>query len=285
MPFRTTRDFFTLFAALLVYLGALAGALFAQAQTSDQTAGAPSDQIIAVPNRPTFSTTAETTQRGVFEIEYGLEAADGHQDINGLLKFGLLKNLELRLANIPFIRNDGVSAFGDLGAGFKYRFVSQTKPLPSLAVLYTATLPTAGNDLGAGTFGHALLLLASKDFGKNHFDWNEGVQFAGRTGPGATGFDRNYFSAFDYSHPLSKNWGMAAEIAGFSKLNAKTPANMTLLGAATYNVSSRFVLDAGAYFAAFGNIPRVTGFAGLTYSVGDLYKHLAHRRRSPCPGN
>ena len=54
------------------------------------------DQITAVPNRPTFSTTAESVQSGVFEIEYGFEASDGHQNINGLLKFGLTKNLELR---------------------------------------------------------------------------------------------------------------------------------------------------------------------------------------------
>src|SRR5262245_808768 len=41
------------------------------------------DQISAVPNRPTFSTTAESVQPGVFEVEYGFELADGHQNING----------------------------------------------------------------------------------------------------------------------------------------------------------------------------------------------------------
>src|SRR5690242_2780806 len=58
----------------------------------------PPDILVVVPNRPTFATTAETVQRGVFEIEYGVEAGDGHQNINGLLKFGVLGNLELRFA-------------------------------------------------------------------------------------------------------------------------------------------------------------------------------------------
>src|SRR5882762_3922750 len=34
-------------------------------------------EITTVPNRPTFATTAETVQRGVFETEFGMEAASG----------------------------------------------------------------------------------------------------------------------------------------------------------------------------------------------------------------
>src|ERR1051326_6004541 len=72
-----------------------------------------SDQITAVPNRPTFSTTAESVQPGVFEIEYGFELAAGHQNINGLLKFGATKNLELRFGNNPIERDSGVAGRGD----------------------------------------------------------------------------------------------------------------------------------------------------------------------------
>src|SRR5262245_26309448 len=70
---------------------------------------APPDQISAVPNRPTFSTTAESVQPGVFEVEYGVELADGHQNVNGLLKFGATRNLELRFANNPVERDAGVA--------------------------------------------------------------------------------------------------------------------------------------------------------------------------------
>jgi len=251
---------------LCVCLCALASAQQSSVPTPDP------DQLTAVPNRPTISSTAECVQRGVFETEIGFEAADGHQNINSLWKFGVTRNLEVRFANLPFDREDGVAAFGDSQTGFKYRVFPQSKFLPTFSILYMATLPTAGHNLGASAFGHSFTLLASKDFGKHHFDWNEGLQLVGRPQPGPRGFDRNYFSALAYSHPLTNQWGLSGEVAGYSRTNLYTPANLTLLAAATYGVSSRLVIDGGAYYAAFGNLPRVTFFSGFTYSIADLYR-------------
>ncbi|HEY2460379.1 MAG TPA: transporter [Candidatus Acidoferrum sp.] len=269
------------FGTLMLLTLSFSRAPAARAQTANQnqTQNPPQnppqnpDDITAVPNRPTFSTTAESVQRGVFEIEYGFEAADAHQNINGLLKFGLFKNLELRFSQNPFERDSGLAGLGDSAVGFKYRIASQKKCTPTFSILYTATLPTAKDQLGVGATGHSIQILASKDFGKNHFDFNEGVQFVGR--PGASGFDRNYFTALAYAHPLTQKWALTAEIAGFSNTNRETPATLTLLGAATYNVSSRLVLDGGAYFAVYGQLPRVTFFGGVTYSVTDLYHLLS----------
>lgn len=236
------------------------------------------NEIIAVPNRPTFATTAEAVQRGVLEVEYGMEAVDGHQNINGLIKFGVFKNLELRFLNNPFVRDDGMAGTGDSGAGFKYRIISQKKVLPTFAVLYTASFSTSTVATGIGATGHGVDVLFSKDFGKHHFDFNEGVRFLGR--PGIGGFDRNYFTTVDYGHPLPGKWGYAVEFAGFSRANAATPANMVILLTATYSPSPRLVLDIGEYTAVYGNLPRVTFFAGVTYSIADLY----HRHRtSPAP--
>jgi hypothetical protein len=241
------------------------------AQVNDP-ASAP-DQIVAVPNRPTFSTTAESVESGVFEIEYGFEAGDGHQNINGLVKFGLTKKLELRFANNLLERDAGVAGLGDSGAGFKYKLFQQEDWRPTLSVLYSAIIPTAPAELGVGAVGHSAGILVSKDFGKNHFDFNETAQWLGR--PGGNGFDRNYFTAVAYSHGISGKWGMTAEIAGFSRTNAMTPATMTIMGAAIYSISSRCILDGGIYVGAYGNLPRVTFFSGVTYSIGDLY----HRRK------
>jgi len=237
------------------------------------------DEITAVPNRPTFSTTAESVQRGALEVEYGGELAAGHQNINGLIKFGLLKNLELRFVNNPFERDAGRGGLGDSGAGFKYRLISQTGPLPTFSILYTAAIPTSIGSPGIGAMGHSVDLLASKDFGKHHFDLNEGVHLLGRSR--ASGYDRSYFTAFDYSHPLPGKWSWAAELAGFSRANAITPATMTLLLAAGYNVSSRLVLDVGEYNGVYGNLPRLTFFTGVTYSIADLYR----RRHAASPIN
>jgi hypothetical protein len=234
-------------------------------------------EIAAVPNRPTFSTTAESVQPGVFEIEYGLELADGHQNINGLLKFGLTSRLELRFANNPIERDFGVAGRGDSGAGFKYRLAGQKNKRPTISILYTAIIPTATAEVGLGAVGHSAGILVSKDFGKHHFDFNETAQWLGR--PGASGFDRNYFTALAYSHGIGEKWGFTAEAAGFSWTNGSTPATMTLMAAATYSVSPRLVLDTGAYLAAYGALPRATFFCGVTYSVADLYHR--HSRRSP----
>jgi hypothetical protein len=242
---------------------------------AQQTTAASSQELIAVPNRPTFATTAESVQRGVFEIEYGMEAANGHQNLNGLLKWGVLENLELRFANNPILRNSGVTTTGDSGAGFKYKVFRQTKVRPTFSAVYTAGIPTAPVSSGIGAVGHSIQLLASKDFGKHHFDVNEGVQFVGR--PAASGFDRNYFTSLSYAHPLPKKWGYTIELAGFSRTNGANPALMVALGAVTYSPSPRLVLDCGGYFAVYGNLPRFTFTAGLTYAVADLY-HLRSRR-------
>jgi hypothetical protein len=239
-------------------------------KNEDQSQEGKIDQITAVPNRPTFSTTAESVQRGVLEVEYGTELADGHQNINGLIKFGLFKNLELRFANNPFERDAGTAGVGDSGAGFKYRLISQAGRLPTFSILYTATIPTSTGPPGIGAMGHSVDLLASKDFGKHHLDFNEGLHLLGRRSQ--TGYDRSYFTALDYSHPLPGKWSWAIEIAGFSRANPALAATMTLLLTAGYNVSSRLVLDVGEYTALYGQLPRETFFAGVTYSIADLYR-------------
>jgi hypothetical protein len=267
----------------LAGLGLLALKTNARGQAADapqsppqtqQTAQTP-DGITAVPNRPTFASTAEMVQLGVFEIEYGFEAAQGHENINGLLKWGAVKNLELWFLNNPIERDARTAGLGDSGAGFKYKLFPQKNARPTVSILYVATIPTARPELGAGAMAHLAQILVSKDFGKHHFEVNEGVQFVGR--PQLSGFDRRYFTALSYSRPLKGKWGYTGEIAGYSWQNANTAATMALLNAATYNVSSRLVLDGGAYFAAYGQLPRVTVFAGLTYSITNLYHlHPAH---------
>src|SRR5207245_119241 len=218
----------------LVGLGLLATGVIARGQTPDtspatsenQQKDPKAEEITAVPNRPTFASTAEMVQLGVFEIEYGFEAAKGHQNINGLLKWGAVKNLELWFLNNPIQRDAGTAGLGDSGAGFKYKLYPQRKARPTLAVLYLTKLPTARPELGYGAMAHLGQILVSKDFGKHHFDVNEGVQFVGR--PQLGGFDRRYFTALSYSRPLSGKWGYTGEIAGFSRQNVTTPATMTL---------------------------------------------------------
>jgi hypothetical protein len=266
-----------LYLLVLLFDGNRAFAAQAQDPNAPQANTPGTNSIEAVPNRPTFSTTAETVQRGVFEIEYGIELAQGHQDINGLLKFGLTKNIELRFANNPIVRDAGTAGFGDSGAGFKYRFLEEKRGLPTLSVLYGLTIPTAKAELSSSGTGHSAGILISKDIGKHHLDFNECVQWLRRSD--SDGFDRNYFTAFAYSHPISGKLGFSEEVAGYSHLNATTGATLTVLQALTYSVSPRLVLDGGFYIGAMGDLPRATFFSGVTYSVVDLYRLLRHTAR------
>jgi len=75
----------------LAGLGLLATGMDVRGQTEDTPQTTPQNQrknqnteeITAVPNRPTFASTAEMVQLGVFEIEYGFEAAKGTRTLTG----------------------------------------------------------------------------------------------------------------------------------------------------------------------------------------------------------
>jgi len=137
-------------------------------------------------------------------------SCQNHQNINGLLKWGAVKNLELWFLNNPIERDAGTAGLGDSGAGFKCKLFPQKNSRPTVAVLYVATIPTARPALGAGSMAHLVEVLVSKDFGKHHFDVNEGVQFVGR--PQLGGFDRTYFTALSYFHPLGGKWGYTEKL-------------------------------------------------------------------------
>ncbi|HEX9112694.1 MAG TPA: hypothetical protein VF845_14535, partial [Terriglobales bacterium] len=66
------------------------------------------DSIVANPNRPTVANPADITQYGVLELEYGWDRTwpeEGvHQtSLGGLLKFGLLCDVELRWTTTSFL--------------------------------------------------------------------------------------------------------------------------------------------------------------------------------------
>jgi len=228
------------------------------------------DDLTAVPNRPTVSTTAHPVQLGVIETEWGIDAAASHQDINGLFKFGVSKNFELRFGNDPFTADSGAHGVGDTPLGFKYRVTRDSGHEPSIALMYMAKLPTAGDVLGSGKADHAFTLLVSKDLGKHHFDFNLVANLLGRP---QGGFDRSYLNALAWSHPLRGKWGATAEISGNTSPNRFTPGNAQFIASGTYTPRSRVVFDFGMMGRITGNIPDAIFVAGVTYSIADLYRH------------
>ena len=227
------------------------------------------DDLVAVPNRPTVSTTAQPVQPGVLETEWGVDAAGSHQDINGLFKFGVSTNFELRFANNPFTAGSGTHGVGDTALGFKYRFLQDSGHQPSMAFIYMAKLPTAGSVLGSGETDHAFAWLVSKDLGKQHFDFNAIANLLGRP---QGGFDRAYLYALAWSAPLHGKWGATAELSGVTSPSPSTPGNAQFIASAIYTLRPRLVLDIGMMGRVTGDIPDAMFVAGFTYSIARFHR-------------
>ena len=199
-----------------------------------------------------------------------MDASASEQDINGLLKFGVSKNFELRATNDPLLADFGTHGIGDTGLGFKYRLTQDSGYRPSLAFMYMAKVPTAGNVLGSGEVDHVLTILMSKDLGKHHFDFNSVVNLLGRP---QGGFDHDFQNELAWSHLVRGKWGVTAEFSGANSPNAFTPANAQVLASAIYTVHPRLVLDCGMAARITGDIPHASLIAGFTYSIAGFYRN------------
>ena len=229
--------------------------------------------LTATPNRPTVTNTAETTQFGVLEIEFGISAATQQQSLQGLLKFGLLRDVELDWAGNPWQHDAAIHYVGvsDNTVGLRWRFLHQAKRQPTLTVEYSAKLPTAGLGEGSGEVDHIVTLLASKDLPRRfHVDVNLGYARLGRPGGG---FDHNWLPTGTLAYSLTNKWQLAMEFSGATRANAVTPAITQNLWAVSYTLRPRLVLDTAVQFRVAGWVPRVVYLAGFTYSIADLYHH------------
>ncbi len=260
------------------------------AQTTGSAANPPGEPIAATPNRPTVSNPAELTQYGVLEMEYGWTriwpgAGSRENTLDGLLKFGLLRSLELRWATGNLISLTDTAGtrqgVGDNWIGAKYQFARQSGHIPTMAFSYALKLPSASEakGLGSGRLDHAFALLASKDIGRWHGDFNFSALLAGH--PEASGFDRNVQWALAVSHSITNACQITGEVYQNTRLNAENPGFAATLWAVSYKIKPRLVLDGGidVGFTAFA--PRKRVFAGFTYAIANLYSRRTRHERTP----
>lgn len=250
--------------AMLLFFGSTAIYGRAQQQPAD---------LIATPNRPTVTNTAETTQFGVIELELGISSGARQQSLQGLLKFGITRDVELDWEGNPWQHDASLHyvGVGDTYPGLRWRFLHQAKRRPTLTAQYSAKLPTAGPLEGSGEVDHIVTLLASKDLPKRfHIDANLGYARLGMPG-GGSGHDWVPTGALTYS--LSGKWQVSMEFSDTTRVNATTPAVTQNLWAVAYTVRPRLVVDSAVQFRLTGNVPRAVYLGGFTYSIADLYHH------------
>jgi hypothetical protein len=245
------------------------------------------DTIAANPNRPTVSNPAHVTQYGVLELEYGwdhywLKGGVRQASMTGLLKFGMLCDIELRWTITPFLSQTDSQGthqtFGDNWLGTEVRLHRQTRRVPTMAVSYGLKFPSAATDhgLGTGKFDHFITLAASEHAWHFNFDINLTQYIIAREN--ASGFDQNQQLAIALSRPLHGALQFSGEIYGNTRLNEANPGFVSSLWALSYTVFPRLVIDGGFEAGLTPGGPHRHVFAGFTYSIAELYR--AGRRRS-----
>ena len=275
--------------ALLVLAACLVTAKSALAQWMGKQTGCYADSLEANPNRPTVSNPAHVTQYGVLEVEYGfdqywLEGNTNQTSSGGLLKFGLLCDLELRWSTTSFIsQSDSTGThhtFGDNWVGSEMRFHRQTTYLPTMSVSYAVKIPSASTEygLGSGRVDHTFTFGASETFKHINVDFNFSQNLVGA--PGSSGFDQNQLLALAFSRPIHGRLQFVGEFYGETQLNDSTPGYASSLWALTYAINPRFVIDGGFEGGLTSGGPHRHFFFGLTYSIANLYPGSRHRPSS-----
>ena len=254
--------------------------------------GCYADSMAANPNRPTVANPADISQYGVLELEYGFDrvwpgGGVRQTSAGGLLKFGMLCDVELRWNTTSFLLQTDLSGthsgIGDNWLGPQVRVYKQTKLAPTLAFGYAVKIPSASSadGLGSGRVDHSFTLLVSKDIAKFHFDFNATEFLIGR--PGESGFDKNQQLNLAFSHALRGKLQFTGEFYGDTELNSSTPRFVSSLWALTYTVTPRLVIDGGFETGITSGGPHRHAFVGATYSIANLYPGW-RRKRTASPG-
>jgi hypothetical protein len=235
-----------------------------------------------VPARPGISNPAEFQKPGVLQVEYGYDATFRAEDFRLqqvapiALRFAATRRLLLEL-DLDTVRSETDDAgtrttgVGDTSIGVQAVALHDTEEHPALAFAYYLKLPSASEakGLGSGRVDHKIIALVSKKFGETDMDFNAAYLIEGRMG--ASGFITGGQAAFALSHDFENNFGIQGELSGQTKDDAQPPG-LYALGAFTYKVNRRLVLDSGMRFGLTHDAPRIGVFAGMTVGVADFYR-------------
>jgi hypothetical protein len=234
-----------------------------------------------VPSRPTVSNPAEFQRPGVLQLEFGYSAnfrAPGvstEQDLPLALRFAISRRLLFEFdgdspisQTVAGVKTTGV---GDTQLGIQVVLQHEKESRPGVSFAYYVKLPTASSakGLGTGRLDHNFIGFISKKIGETTVDFNAIYLLAGRTSD--NGHASSGQAALAASRNVTKRFGIQGELSGFSR-NDEQPGAMFVLGAVTFQVKRRLVLDSGMRFGLTHDAPRAGFFAGMTVGLANLYR-------------
>jgi hypothetical protein len=236
-------------------------------------------EITANPARPAWDWTASTTQCGIAEIDSGwmdqtmgpgaMGAGVRQEMFTSSMRYGLTPKLDLRWLLTSHIAQSGgdtasLGGIGDQWINARYRFVEQGRWVPALAFDYAVKIPTANpaKGFGSGFADQQYILIASRDLGKNHFDFNAVGTLAGE----AHGHDGAAQFGLALTRPVTKRLSWILESYG-----GPQPGTPDRFGAAftggTYALRPGLVFD-GAYTRTYtAGSPRQQILFGFTCAI------------------
>lgn len=230
-------------------------------------------------SRPLLTSETEPTTTGKFYLEFGL--VDYWQDDDDRLlstptwlNYGLVEGLELTVGGgFQFEHFNGVdgepddtsSGILDITVGGLFEYVKQSGPMPSQAVAFYVTIPTADEDqeLGSGEFNYDLIWLATYQFNDQlaaHF--NIGYAWIGDP-EDEDASDILYYSVAA-TYMLTDAWEPVAEVLAETPIDGgPTSAGITV--GTRYWLSDTLFLDAAIGTKLANDWADLTATAGVTW--------------------
>jgi hypothetical protein len=237
-------------------------------------AAAADDEPSTTPYRPSVSTPAALSAPGWLEIEVGVEHDHGdggtrRDSVPVTLKLAFTPDWGVRIGSMAWGQlstgGKSLSGFGDTGVVLKRRFAIDDGQ--AFGLEGGVVLPTAQSGLGEGKASYVLNAIYSADLGDWHTDLNLAATRLDQTDPGAS--NTVLLWAASLSRPLDDRWGVVGEFSGTDQRGAGSTSQFLL--AASYNVSKRLTLDAGAARSLHSASSSWSAFAGLTWLAARLF--------------
>jgi hypothetical protein len=240
-------------------------------------------ETAASPSRPTWTGGASTSDQGEVEADFGWQWQSmgmgvGQMVLPSSVRYGVTSRLELRWGLPAHMTQSGggtapLKGITDQNLSALYRFHEQGRWMPALALDYSTKIPTANPAKGFGTgyTDHQLVFIASRDFGRAHFDFNAVGTFAGEP----------------YGHDGATQYGLALSLAVTNRFTwvldsygGAQPGTANRCGAVlsggTWALRPWLVLDAAYTRAYTAGAPRQQITAGITHAMkpgfGSIFK-------------
>jgi len=230
-----------------------------------------------VPYRPSVSTPAVLSAPGWLEVESGFTqehagAGVRRDSVPVTLKLAFTPDWGVRVGADAWVQQrdesgERATGSGDTAIIVKRRFAVDDES--AFGLEGGGTLPSSRHGLGSGSGKPDWVLNAiySADFGAWHTDINAAAtRFGAQEG---TASRAQLLAAASLSRSLDEHWSVVGEVAGAGQHGAD--ATRQLLVAASYNVSKRLVLDAGAARTLRAGAPSWSAFTGMTWLAARIF--------------